>query len=72
MCLAACYWARVPRVVFAARSCDVAGCGLGDLAIREELRLPAGHRSVREDASKDELRQVATAVLRDWAERYGS
>jgi hypothetical protein len=39
--------------------------------ICEELKLPAEHRSVREDASEDELRQVAAAMLRDWAERYG-
>jgi len=58
-------------VVFAASSWDVAGCGLGDLAICEELKLPAEHRSVRQDASGEELRQVAAAVLRDWAERYG-
>jgi guanine deaminase len=42
MCLAACYWACVQRVVFAATSYDVAACGLQDLAIYEELKLPPG------------------------------
>jgi guanine deaminase len=69
MCLAACYWACVPRVVFAATSHEVARCGLRDLAIYEELRLPAVRRSLREDPSGDDLRQDAAAVLKDWAER---
>jgi guanine deaminase len=71
MCLAACYWACIPRVVFAATSQDVAGCGLRDLAIYEELQLPAGDRSVQEDADGGDLRQDAASVLRDWVRRYG-
>lgn len=71
MCLAACYWACIPRVVFAATSRDVADCGLRDLAIYEELRLPAEHRSMQEDPGQGDLRQDAIAVLRDWARRYG-
>jgi guanine deaminase len=72
MCLAACYWACVPRVVFAATSRDVAAVGVRDLAIYDELKLPAELRSVREDAGGDDLRRDAAAVLRDWAERQGS
>jgi guanine deaminase len=71
MCLAARYWARIPRVVFAATTDDVACCGLSDLAIYEELRAPAELKSLREDASEGDLRQDATSVLRDWAQRYG-
>ncbi len=71
MCLAACYWARVPRVVFAATTGDVAAFGLPDLAIYEELNAPAELRSLREDPGEDDLRQDATAVMRDWARRYG-
>jgi len=41
MCLAACYWARLDRVVFAATTRDVAANGLSDLAVYEQLRLPA-------------------------------
>jgi guanine deaminase len=69
MCLAACYWACVPRVVFAATSRDVAAVGLRDLAIYDELKLPAELRSVCEEGDRDELRQVAAAVLQDWARR---
>jgi guanine deaminase len=67
MCLAACYWACVNRVVFAATTYDVAGCGVRDLAIYSELKTPAELRSLVEDASEGDLRQVATAVLQDWA-----
>ena len=41
MCLAACYWASVPRVVFAATSRDLAGYDFQDLAFYTELGLPA-------------------------------
>ena len=71
MCLAACYWAHVPRVVFAATTHYVACCGLPDLAIYGELSAPAALRSLREDASEGDLRQDATAVLHEWAQRYG-
>jgi guanine deaminase len=50
MCLAACYWASVPRVVFAATSRDLAGYDFQDLAFYTELGLPAERRSMREDA----------------------
>jgi tRNA(Arg) A34 adenosine deaminase TadA len=70
MCLAACYWACIPRVVYAATSYDVAGNGLRDLAIYGELRLQAGQRSIREHPSEDDLRKEAVTVLRDWHDRY--
>ncbi len=69
MCLGACYWASVPRVVFAARSRDLAEYDFQDLAIYAQLRLPAGHRSMREDAGEEELRQDALMAVRDWAQR---
>lgn len=69
MCLAACYWAELPRVVFGATSQDVAACGVRDLEIYRELARPAGRRSLREDASGGELHDDAAAVLRDWAGR---
>jgi hypothetical protein len=70
-CLAACYWASLDRVVFAATTYDVAACGLKDLAVYNALRLPAGRRSLTEVAEGDDLRQSAAAVLRDWAGRWG-
>jgi guanine deaminase len=70
MCLAACYWASVSRIVFAATSRDLAECSFQDLAIYAELRLPAGRRSIREDADEEDLRQDALMAVRDWAQRH--
>jgi hypothetical protein len=53
-----------------ATSYDTADYGIRDLAIYTELGLPAEHRSIREDASDDDLRQDAVAVVRDWTNRY--
>ena len=69
MCLAACYWASVTRVVFAATSQDLAGYDFPDLAIYAEFGLPAACRAVREDAAGEELRQDALTAVREWAVR---
>jgi guanine deaminase len=69
MCLAACYWACLDRVVFAATTHDVAANGLSDLAVYEQLRLPAESRSLPEVAEGNDLREQAVAALRDWAGR---
>jgi guanine deaminase len=66
MCLAACYWARVPRVVFAATSRDVAASGFEDLQFYRELGTPTDMRAMREDAADAQLREIAVAVLKDW------
>jgi guanine deaminase len=69
MCLTACYWACLPRVVFGATSEDVAACGIRDLELYRELARPAGERSLRQDGADSELRRSAVAVLRDGAGR---
>jgi guanine deaminase len=69
MCLAACYWASIPRIVFAATTHDLAEYDFKDLAIYDELGLPAERRSMREDADREELRQDALMAVRDWAQR---
>jgi tRNA(Arg) A34 adenosine deaminase TadA len=69
MCLAACYWASVPRVVFAATSYDLAERGFTDLAIYHELGLPPGYRSIREDANGEEFRKDAVMAVREWTRR---
>lgn len=68
MCLAACYWASVPRVVFAATSRDLAEYDFKDLAFYTELSLPAERRSMREDADREELRQDALLAVQAWAQ----
>jgi guanine deaminase len=69
MCLVACYWARLPRLVFAATSYDVATYGFEDLQLYRELTYPAVKRFLQEDAAEGELRQYAAAALRAWAEQ---
>lgn len=46
MCLSAIYWARIPRVVYAAASEDARSAGFDDSRIREEVRLSWEDRSV--------------------------
>ena len=66
MCLAASYWARITRIVFAATVGDVAQSGFEDLTIYEQLQLPTERRSIREDPDGGDLRAAAVAVLHDW------
>jgi guanine deaminase len=72
MCLTACYWARIPRVVYGASSHDVATYGFEDFRFYRELTRPAGERVVREDSAAGALREDAAAVLRAWADRLPS
>jgi guanine deaminase len=69
MCLTACYWARIPRVVYAATSYDVATYGFEDLQYYRELARPSDERFIREQAAGDELREAAASGLRAWAEQ---
>ena len=69
MCLIACYWARIPRLVYAATSHDVATYGFEDLQFYRELTLPNDERSVQEDTADDDLRDAAAAGLRAWAQQ---
>ena len=66
MCLIACYWARIPRVVYGATSHDVATYGFEDLQFYRELTHPQAERSVKEVAADGELREAAVAGLRAW------
>lgn len=66
MCLIACYWARIPRVVFGATSHDVATYGFEDLQFYRELTRPGEERSVQDVAAGGELREAAVAGLRAW------
>jgi guanine deaminase len=67
MCLTACYWARIPRVVYGATSHDVATYGFEDLQLYRELARPNHERLIREDAADDDLRQAAASGLAAWA-----
>ena len=64
MCLAAAYWARVDRLVFAAGRADAAAAGFDDSLIYDEIGLPYETRSLR---STQLLREEATLVFGEWA-----
>jgi guanine deaminase len=66
MCLAACYWARVSRIVFGASSSQAAEHGFQDLAFYRELAAAPGQRSIPEISASDPLRAEAAAVLKRW------
>ena len=63
MCLAAAYWARVDRLVFAATRDDAARAGFDDARIYRELPLAPEARSLHTDQL---LRAEAIAVLDEW------
>lgn len=66
MCLVACYWARIPRLVYGATSHDVATHGFEDLQLYRELTLPPGHRSLEEVGAEGIVKDDAVAVLKAW------
>jgi guanine deaminase len=68
MCLTACYWARISRLVFGATSHDVATYGFEDLQFYRELATNAERRSLPETGADEPLRTLAADVLRNWAE----
>lgn len=63
MCLAAAYWSRVDRLVFAASRQDAAAAGFDDDLLYREIPLPPAARSL---PSLQALRSEAVAVLQDW------
>jgi tRNA(Arg) A34 adenosine deaminase TadA len=69
MCLVATYWARIPRLVFAATSRDVATYGFEDLQLYRELTYPREDRSLREIAVGGNLRDDAVGALQAWTEK---
>jgi tRNA(Arg) A34 adenosine deaminase TadA len=69
MCLVACYWARISRVVYAATSHDVAAYGFEDLQLYRELTKPHEQRLIVEEAAGQEQRDEAVRGLREWTEK---
>ncbi|MDB5104265.1 MAG: tRNA-specific adenosine deaminase [Fibrobacteres bacterium] len=63
MCLAAAYWARVDRIVFANSRVDAARIGFGDDFIYREIPLPAGKRKLPITRL---MGKEALAVFREW------
>ena len=66
MCLAAAYWARVERIVYAAGQEDAAAIGFDDAAFYAELERPYEDRSV---PMQQMLREDAREAMDAWAAR---
>ncbi len=47
MCLSAIYWARIPRVIYAATSDDAASAGFDDAFIYQQLDKPDSEKSIQ-------------------------
>lgn len=66
MCLAAAYWARVDRIVFAAGRADAAAIGFDDAFIYDQLPLPVDQRSLpMQQARRDD----AVRVFQMWQQK---
>lgn len=66
MCLAAIYWARLDRVIYAASASAAAALGFGDVSIGRQVCLAPSERSI---PSLQILENEALAVFRDFASR---
>jgi tRNA(Arg) A34 adenosine deaminase TadA len=63
MCLAAIYWARIPRVVYAAQREDAASVGFDDAEFYDELAKGQHERRVVHEQS---LREEARTMMEAW------
>jgi guanine deaminase len=68
MCLAAIYWARLDRIVFAADRQDAAAAGFDDDFLYRELSLPIEQRSLPVDQLH---REEAIAAFDVWRNDHG-
>ncbi len=63
MCLAAIYWARLDRIVYAATIEDAAAAGFDDHSFYREFALPRGERSI---PSVQDLQEEARRAFAAW------
>lgn len=70
MCLTACYWAQISRIVYGATSYDVATYGFEDLQLYRELAASPEQRSLPEVSAEEPLRTLASDVLRNWSSNF--
>lgn len=66
MCLAAAYWARIDRLIYAASRADAAAIGFDDDALYRELSLPVTDRSL---PMRQMHRSEALKVFDAWREK---
>ena len=63
MCLAAIYWARIPKIFFGNTRADAAAIGFDDDFIYRQIPLPPAKRAI---AMKSLLRDETIATFREW------
>ena len=63
MCLAAVYWARIPRLYYANTRADAAAIGFDDDFIYQQIPLPPAQRTL---AMQPLLRDEAQGAFREW------
>ncbi len=63
MCLSACYWAHIDKVIYAADAADAAEIGFDDVLIREEC---SRSMSDRQMSMRQSLRDEALEVFALW------
>ncbi|VAW64850.1 Guanine deaminase [hydrothermal vent metagenome] len=63
MCMSAIYWARIPRLVYAATSADAAQAGFDDQFIYNELAKPPAQRRI---SIKHQPHKLATQSFEAW------
>jgi len=66
MCLAAIYWARIPKVYYGNTRADAAAIGFDDDHIYRQLALPPKDREVK---MRPLLRKKAAAAFKAWARK---
>ncbi|MFO1440102.1 MAG: nucleoside deaminase [Verrucomicrobiaceae bacterium] len=66
MCLAAAYWARLDRIVYAATRGDAASIGFDDATLYAELALPIDQRQL---PMQQALRDEALTVFQAWTRK---
>jgi tRNA(Arg) A34 adenosine deaminase TadA len=62
MCLAACYWAHLDRIYYAATAEDAARAGFDDAFLYREMALPAAERSLPAEELLREEAQISFAA----------
>ena len=65
MCLAAIYWARIPKIFYGNTRVDAAAIGFDDDFIYKQMPLPPETRSVKMEPF---LRDEAQGAFREWAD----
>jgi guanine deaminase len=71
MCMAAIYWARIPRLYYCCVPEDAAAYGFDNVSLARELALPLAERKLLHAEQMVELRGEALAAYGEYVERAG-